>query len=120
MAGRKLGGVRAGFPVGAASGSMSVAQAGGPATGHAWDGGERRWNAYFAVVLAGTLGLIQVAGPATGQGRLVASAALIAMVPWYLLLGRRAMYGQAAGNPPGIVYLCRPGAALAVPAPTAG
>ncbi len=65
---------------------MSVDPAAGPATGHAWDGGERRWNAYFAVVLAGTLGLIQVAGPATGQGRLVASAALIAMVPWYLLL----------------------------------
>ncbi len=93
---------------------MSVDQAAGPATGHAWDGGERRWNAYFAVVLAGTLGLIQVAGPATGQGRLVASAALIAMVPWYLLLGRRAMYGQAASNLPGIVYLCGLVALLAV------
>src|SRR5260221_78883 len=120
MAGRKLGGVRAEFPVAAASRSMSVDQAAGPATGHAWDGGERRWNAYFAVVLAGTLGLIQVAGPATAQDRLVASAALIAMVPWYLLLGRRAMYGRAASNLPGIVYLCGLVALLAVAEANAG
>src|SRR5258706_28218 len=120
MAGRKLGGVRAELPVAAASRSMSVDQAAGPATGHAWDGGERRWNAYFAVVLAGTLGLIQVAGPATGEARLVASAALIAMVPWYLLLGRRAMYGQAASNLPGIVYLCGLVALLAVAEANAG
>src|SRR5260221_9211652 len=120
MAGRKLGGVRAEFPVAAASRSMSVDQAAGPATGHAWDGGERRWDAYFAVVLAGTLGLIQVAGPATGQNRLVASAALVAMVPWYLLLGRRAMYGRADGVLPGVVYLCGLVALLAVAEANAG
>jgi signal transduction histidine kinase len=80
---------------------------------HAWEG-ERRWNAYFAVVLAGTLGLIQAAGPATGRERLVASAALVAMVPWYLLLGRRAMYGRAEGDLPGIVYLAGLVALLAV------
>jgi len=93
---------------------MSPDQAARPATGHAWDGGERRWNAYFAVVLAGTLGLTQVAGQATGHGRLVASAALIAMVPWYLFLGRRAMYGRADSVLPGIVYLCGLVALLAV------
>src|SRR5258707_9907155 len=120
MAGRKLGGVRAEFPVAAASRSMSVDQAAGPATGHAWDGGERRWDAYFAVVLAGTLGLIQVAGPATGQDRLIASAALVAMVPWYLLLGRRAMYGRADGVLPGVVYLCGLVALLAVAEANAG
>jgi len=99
---------------------MSVDQAVGPATGHAWDGGERRWDAYFAVVLAGTLGLIQVAGPATGQDRLVASAALVAMAPWYLLLGRRAMYGRADGVLPGVVYLCGLVALLAVAEANAG
>ena len=99
---------------------MSLDQAAGPVTGHAWDGGERRWNAYFAVVLAGTLGLIQVAGPATGQNRLVASAALVAMVPWYLFLGRRAMYGRADGVLPGVVYLCGLVALLAVAEANAG
>jgi len=99
---------------------MSLDQAAGPVTGHAWDGGERRWNTYFAVVLAGTLGLIQVAGPATGQNRLVASAALIAMVPWYLFLGRRAMYGRADGVLPGVVYLCGLVALLAVAEANAG
>src|SRR5215471_10782877 len=80
-----------------------------------WEGGgERRWNAFFAAVLAGTLGLIQVSGPATGQGRLIASAALVAMVPWYLLLGRRAMYRDQASVLPGLVYLCGLIALLAI------
>src|SRR5262245_45600067 len=122
MAGRKLGGVRADVPVAAAARSMSNEQAAGsatgqvtgPATGHSWDGGELRWNAYFAVVLVGTLGLIQVANPATGHDRLVASAALIAMVPWYVFLGRRAMYGRADSVLPGVVYLCGLVALLAV------
>jgi signal transduction histidine kinase len=81
---------------------------------HAWDGGEPRWNLYFAVILVGTLGLIQVAGRATGQERLVASAALIAMVPWYLVLGRRAIYDQTTSSVRGIVYLCGLIALLAV------
>jgi signal transduction histidine kinase len=80
----------------------------------AWEGGERRWNAFFAAVLAGTLGLIQVTGPATGHGRLIASAALVAMVPWYLLLGRRAMYRDQASVLPGLVYLCGLIALLAI------
>src|SRR5258708_39118594 len=79
-----------------------------PDAGHrdAWDSGERRWNAFFAAVLAGTLGLIQASGPGTGHGRLIASAALVAMVPWYLLLGRRAMYRDQGSVLPRLVYLC--------------
>jgi len=101
---------------------MSTEQAAGPATGqvagsatgHAWDGGELRWNAYFAVVLVGTLGLIQVVGRAAGNDRLVASASLIAMVPWYVFLGRRAMYGRTNSVLPGVIYLCGLVALLAV------
>src|SRR5215470_5845425 len=85
----------------------------------AWDG-EGRWNAFFAAVLVGTLGLIQVAGPATGQGRLIASTALIAMVPWYLLLGRRVMYANQASVLPGLVYVCGLIALLAVAEANAG
>jgi signal transduction histidine kinase len=78
----------------------------GPASrADAWDGGESRWHAYFAVVLAGMLTVIQVTGSASGQARLIASAALLAMVPWYLLVGRRALY--ASDQPPwlGAAYL---------------
>jgi signal transduction histidine kinase len=81
---------------------------------HAWDGGERRWDTYFAVIGVGTLALIQVAGSPAGQGRLIASAALVAMVPWYLLLGRRAIYGTGTSVWPGVIYLAGLIALLAV------
>ena len=63
---------------------------------NAWDGGERRWHLYFAVVLAGMLALTQVVGPISGQHRLIASVALLAMVPWYLVVGRRVLYASAS------------------------
>ncbi len=85
-----------------------------PAVRHAWDGGERRWDTYFAVILAGTLGLIQVAGRPTGQERVLASAALVAMVPWYVLLGRRTIYGPGERIWPGVIYLAGLIALLAV------
>jgi hypothetical protein len=79
-----------------------------------WDGGERRWDTYFAVILVGTLALIQVAGSPTGQERLLASAAIAAMVPWYVLLGRRAIYGPGNSVWPGVIYLAGLIALLAV------
>jgi signal transduction histidine kinase len=85
-----------------------------PGVRHAWDTGERRWDAYFAVILAGTLALIQVNGSATGHGRLVASAALVAMAPWYVLVGRRAMYRAGESVWPGVIYLAGLIALLAV------
>jgi signal transduction histidine kinase len=60
----------------------------------AWTIGERRWDRYFIVVLVAALGITQVAGPASEFDRLAASAALLAMVPWYLLVGRPAMYSD--------------------------
>ncbi|MGN6795004.1 MAG: sensor histidine kinase [Streptosporangiaceae bacterium] len=92
----------------------------GPAVRHAWDGGERRWDAYFAVVLVGNLALIQVVGSPTGQERLIASAALVAMVLWYLLLGRRAIYGSGVSVWPGVIYLAGLVALLAVAEANAG
>ncbi len=85
-----------------------------PAVSHAWDGGERRWDTYFAVILAGTLGLIQAAGQATGHERLLASGALVAMVPWYVLLGRRVIYGPGNRAWPSVIYLAGLIALLAV------
>ena len=85
-----------------------------PVIRHAWEVGERRWDLYYAVILAGTLALIQVAGSPTGLGRLIASAALVAMVPWYLLLGRRAIFGASTSAWPGVIYLAGLIALLAV------
>jgi signal transduction histidine kinase len=65
---------------------------------NAWDGGERRWDAYFAVVLLGTLALILLETGTSLSGRLVAAAVVLAMVPWYLLLGRPATYSASAGK----------------------
>src|SRR5215468_4324034 len=76
-----------------------------PAIRHAWDGGERRWEAYFAAILVGTVGLILVSGPQAGQERLIASAALVAMVPWYVLVGRRVIYGPEGLSLRGLIYL---------------
>ncbi len=70
-----------------------------------WTAGERRWDLYFFVVLVATFGITQVAGPASGLDRLVASATLAAMVPWYLLVGRPAMYSGHQLAWRGIIYL---------------
>ena len=48
---------------------------------------EPRWEAYYAVVYAVSVAIVE-AGPLTTTGRIAASAALAAMVPWYLLVGR--------------------------------
>src|ERR1700722_18002794 len=74
----------------------------------AWDGGEGRWDAYFAVVLIGTLAVGQATGSGSVAARLTGSAALLAMVPWYLSIGRRTMYSRVDGLYPrwqGTVYL---------------
>jgi signal transduction histidine kinase len=58
----------------------------------AWAGGERRWDAYFGLILLGTLAVVQVVGSAPEHDRIYASIALAAMVPWYVFVGRSAFY----------------------------
>jgi len=77
----------------------------GPGPPDAWAGGQYRWDAYFAVILAGTLAIVQIAGPTTLRADLAATAALLAMVPWYLLVGRRAMYREQPNARLGTGYL---------------
>ena len=48
---------------------------------------EPRWDVYYAVVFAACLAIVQAA-PVHASQRIIASAALAAMVPWYLFLGR--------------------------------
>jgi signal transduction histidine kinase len=49
-----------------------------------------RWEIYYALTLAASIAIVE-AGPISGSGRIIAGAALVAMVPWYILVGRPAM-----------------------------
>lgn len=71
----------------------------------AWTLGELRWDAYFGIVLIASVTIAQIAGQATESGRLLASAGLVAMVPWYLLVGRPALYSDERRLRRGTIYL---------------
>jgi signal transduction histidine kinase len=71
----------------------------------AWTVGERRWDLFYAVVLVVTIGIAQVGGPSSEFYRLGAGLPLLAMVPWYLLIGRRALYSSHELTGRGTVYL---------------
>jgi signal transduction histidine kinase len=58
-----------------------------PAT---WEPSLRRWDAYFAIILAGTLAVAVSARP-QDRPAWVCAAGLGAMAPWYVLVGRPAM-----------------------------
>lgn len=65
-----------------------------------------RWDAFYAVILAVVLALVATT-TVTPQGRAIAIAALAALVPWYIFLGRPQM--RAGEEPPdsvrGLTYL---------------
>jgi signal transduction histidine kinase len=52
-----------------------------------WVVAEPRWDIYYAVIFAASVAIVE-AGPLTAAGRIAASVALAAMIPWYLFLGR--------------------------------
>ncbi|MFC7729114.1 hypothetical protein [Actinomadura keratinilytica] len=54
----------------------------------AWRWGVGRWEAYFALVLVSTV-IYVLAGGEAWQRDAVAAVLLVALAPWYLLLGRR-------------------------------
>ncbi len=73
-----------------------------PARQHAWQGGLRRWDAYYAVILVATLLIVAVARPPHAA---LAAAALAAMAPWYLLVGRPAILADPAQPRRATIYL---------------
>jgi signal transduction histidine kinase len=77
----------------------------GADAGHAWDRGVAGWDAFYGLVLAATLLLVQVSGPLSARQRVLASAALLAMGAWYVWYGRGAMYGARANPARGTIYL---------------
>ena len=65
---------------------------------------EPRWDVYYAVVFAASLAIIQ-AGPLDPARRIIATAALAAMVPWYIFLGRPLMKQDTTTEPRATIYL---------------
>jgi signal transduction histidine kinase len=65
---------------------------------------EPRWDVYYAVVFAASLAIVQ-AGPLDPARRIIATAALAAMVPWYLFLGRPLMKQDTTTEPRATIYL---------------
>ena len=66
---------------------------------------EPRWDAYYAVVYVACLVIVQ-AGPLHTTGWIIATGALIAMVPWYVFVGLPLMrLDGAAATRRGMVYL---------------
>jgi signal transduction histidine kinase len=65
---------------------------------------EPRWDVYYAVVLAACLAIVDAA-PVPVSQRIIATAALAAMVPWYLFLGRPLMTQDQPAARKATVYL---------------
>jgi hypothetical protein len=65
---------------------------------------EPRWDVYYAVVFAASLAIVQ-AGPLDPARRVIATAALAAMVPWYIVLGRPLMKQDTTTEPRATIYL---------------
>lgn len=73
------------IPLAAKRGPVTVPEQ--PASGHAWDTGMRRWDILYGVVwLAGLQ--VALAAPQPSASRPLAVAAVAAMAPWYVLVGR--------------------------------
>jgi hypothetical protein len=80
------------IPLADEPGRLTVPEPG--ATGHAWDTGMRRWDILYAIVwLVGLL--VTAASAPPNAGRVVATVAVAAMAPWYLLVGRPHMRSQS-------------------------
>ena len=58
-----------------------------PAAGHAWDTGMRRWDILYGIVWLVGLQIVGLSA-APNASRVVAIAAVAAMAPWYLVVGR--------------------------------
>jgi signal transduction histidine kinase len=84
------------------AGPASTASPGSLARRNVWEGSLRRWDAYDAMVLGATVLIVTALDPPWAA---LAVAALLAMAPWYVLVGRAAMI--AGGDRPwrAAVYL---------------
>lgn len=77
-------------------------QDGPPEGRHAWQTGSFGWNSLYLLVFVAVL-VIVLAG--TPGSVIVASAALVALVPWYLIVGRPAWTAGRAGRARATIYV---------------
>jgi signal transduction histidine kinase len=75
------------------------------ATAHAWNTGMRRWDRLYGIIwLVGLFVASAASGPDAGHA--AAIAAVAAMAPWYLLVGRPLMrLGEATTSSRAVAYL---------------
>ena len=87
------------IPLAVEPGRLTVA----PGGGGAWDTGMRRWDLFYGVIFVATFAEVLATA---GAGRLIAAAALAAMAPWYVFVGRSQMLANEDGQSRrAVVYL---------------
>jgi signal transduction histidine kinase len=73
--------------------------------GDAWQTSPRRWDLFYGLICAATIAVVGVTGGQADR-RLIAIAAVAAMVPWFALLGRPLTTGAHADSPRrGVIFL---------------
>ncbi len=82
----------------------------------AWERDDGAWTAAYGIILAATLSVIQIEPPPALAGRIIASSALLAMVPWYMLAGRAVLGGRHQSTARAVIYLAGLGALFAIAA----
>jgi len=74
----------------------------GPDRRHAWETGDVRWDAFFLLAFAAVLAIVLISTPGS---KVVAGAAMAALVAWYLLVGRPLWTGQRPGRARAAIYV---------------
>jgi signal transduction histidine kinase len=73
-----------------------------PDRADAWITSEPRWDLFYLLVFAAVVVMVLVSTPGS---RRVALAALAAMIPWYVLVGRPLWTGGRAGRRRAVIYV---------------
>ena len=74
----------------------------GPDRRHAWETGSMVWDAFYLLVFVAVLVIVLVSTPGS---TVVAGAAMAAMIPWYLFVGRPLWAGGRPGRPRAAIYV---------------
>ncbi|MER5668327.1 sensor histidine kinase [Streptomyces mirabilis] len=77
----------------------------GAKSSYTWDRSFRLWDSYFAVVCVATLVFVLGTGHPGWPLRLVSAALLVALVPWYVMVGRPVLGGDPPDERRALGYL---------------
>ncbi|TGB12962.1 sensor histidine kinase [Streptomyces sp. MZ04] len=82
-----------------------AAPSAGPREANTWDRSFRLWDSYFGVVWLGTLVFVLGTAEPGWTVRLAAAAALVLLVPWYVVHGRGVLMSEGADERRALVYI---------------